>query len=65
MYTRRTKSGPRGVNAVGEEHLQAWHVLSVPIYIHTVVERIIHKSYMIAAQNSNHDSVVRIFAGRL
>ena len=25
-----TKSGPRGVNAVGEEQLQMWHVLNWP-----------------------------------
>ena len=24
-----TNSGPRGANAVGEEHLQTWHVLNV------------------------------------
>jgi len=24
-----TKSGPQGANAVGEEHLQKWHVLNV------------------------------------
>jgi len=29
MHTCPTMSGPRGVNAVGEEHLLTWHVLSV------------------------------------
>jgi len=29
MCTRPTDSGSRGVNAVGEEYLQTWHVLSV------------------------------------
>jgi len=29
MCTCPTKSGPRGANAVGEEHLQMWHVLNV------------------------------------
>ena len=29
MCTCPTKSGPRGANAMGEEHLQTWHVLSV------------------------------------
>jgi len=29
MYTCPTKSGPRGVNTVGGEHLRMWHVLNV------------------------------------
>jgi len=29
MYTCPTQSGPRGANAVGEKHLQKWHVLNV------------------------------------
>jgi len=29
MCTCPTKSGPRGVNAVGEEHVRMWHVLNV------------------------------------
>jgi len=28
-----TKSGPRGANTVGEEHLQMWHVLNVQMCI--------------------------------
>jgi len=28
MCTCPTKSGPRGTNTVGEEHLQTWHVLT-------------------------------------
>ena len=30
MCTCPTKSDPRGANAVGEEHLWAWHLLNVP-----------------------------------
>jgi len=29
MRTCPTKSASRGANAVGEEHLQMWHVLNV------------------------------------
>ena len=29
MCTCHTKSGPRGANAVGEEHLQTWQVQNV------------------------------------
>ena len=29
MCTCPTKSGPREVNTVGEEHQQTWHVLNV------------------------------------